>query len=310
MHKILSFLLSLTITLSSYAFTATDKPIQVIVPFAPGGTVDIIFREFQLYATSKGITMIGLYKPGALGVIGLQELTSSTPDGNSIALSLIDSVAAYKISTGKVMNPDHILFLHQSVFAFVVKADSNLNSVEDVVAKMKENKKGVSIGFSTPIQGVITTEVFVKQAKVSEDRVILVNYGKGGAQIISDVIGGHLDIGLAALAQFDSQIKAGKLKAIAVDSTHRLKLYPEVHTLISTYPKLPPINRGICLLINTSTPEQVAFWKKFVSDYKESPRFIARESTEFYEIKTLSPADITKTILENETLLRTLQAKE
>lgn len=310
MKKILiSLILAIAAVSSSAAsFTAVGpKPVQGVIPFAPGGTVDMIFREFQMYSDSKGVNIIGNYRPGALGVLGIQSLAGMPADGNSVALALVDSLAAYKIATGKEIDPNTVLFMHQSVFGFVVRADSKLNTIEDVVAKMKSDKKGVSIGFSTPIQNIIITNVFVKQAKVDPDRVIYINYGKGGAQTITDVISGTIDVGLAAVAQWDPLIKGGKLKLIAVDSAHRLKLYPDVPTLASVYPNLPVINRGICMMVNTSTPDQLDFWKKFINEYKSSARFKDRAHTEFYEIKNLTPAEITTVVEENVEMLKQIK---
>lgn len=305
--KFTILLFSLLLSFSASAFTGTDKPVQVVVPFSPGGTVDGIFREIQLYAATRGIDMRPVYRPGAQGVIGLRELFSQPADGYAISVALIDSVAAYKIATDKDIDPNTIFFLHQSIFGLVMK-NTDGNSLTAVTNRLKTSKSGPSFGYSTPIQQVILNNTFSQMGVV--DNFVMVNYGKSGLTIMTDIGSDSLDVGIGSLATYEPLITAGRLKLIAVDSQTPVSAYPKIPTLRSLYPALSVIHRGSCVVVNSNNEDAVVFWRQFMQDYTSTARFKDRAKTEFYEIKTLTPREITKTVSENVTLLRSIQTKE
>ena len=293
--KFVTIIMSMLLMINAHAFDPTSKPVTVIVPYSPGGTTDMIFRELEKYAITKGINMNPLYKPGASGVIGLQELNSRPGDGYSIGVTLLDSIASYTLMTEKEIDPNNILMIHQNVFGIVVKNEGKFNSWNDVVTRLKNDKKGVSFGYSTPIQEVIYTNV-MKQASIT-DNYILANYSRSGVTIITDIIGETLDAGIGSLITYHQHIQTGKLKLIAVDALSPLSLYPNVPTLKTLYPNLSLPKRGSSIVLpNGITPEAAKFWKQFMSEYSSSPVFLEKSKTEFYEVTKSSVAELKRNI--------------
>lgn len=305
--KFQTFLLLIFLSFNSFAFTGTEKQVQVVVPFAAGGTVDGFFREIQIYAATRGIDMRPVYRPGAQGAIGLRELFSLPSDGYAISVALIDSVAAYKIATNRDVDTNSIFFLHQSIFGIVMK-NTNTSSITEVTSRLKTSNTGATFGYSTPIQSVVLTNMFTQMGVTNN--YVLVNYGKSGLTIISDIGSNALDIGIGSLSTYEPHIISGRLKLIAVDSRYPVETYPNVPTLHSLYPNILAVHRGSCVVINSTNEEATAFWRQFMTDYTNTARFKERAKTEFYEIKKLTPKDISKTVSENVTLLRAIQAKE
>jgi tripartite-type tricarboxylate transporter receptor subunit TctC len=304
--KIFTMIVGMLLMIDAYAFDPTTKPITVVVPYSPGGTTDMIFREMEKYAATKNINLNPLYKPGASGVIGLQELNSRPGDGYSIGVTLLDSVASYTIIIGQDIDPNNILMIHQNIFGIVVKNDGKFSSWTDVITRLKNDKKGVSFGYSTPIQEVIYTNI-MKQAGIA-DNYILANYSRSGVTIITDIIGETLDTGIGSLITYHQHIQTGKLKLIAVDASLPLAMYPNVPTLKSLYPNLSLPKRGSSIVLpNGITPEAAKFWKQFMSDYTSSPVFLEKSKTEFYEVNKSSVAELKRNVNIQVELLKQLK---
>lgn len=292
----------LFLSVSASAFTGTDKQVQVIIPFQAGGTVDAIFREVQLYANSRGISMLPSYRPGAQGVIGLRELRTLPADGYSMAITTLDSVAEYDLFTGTAWDTDDIIYLHQSIMGIVMK-NSPKASLSDMLNEMNRKLKspaGASFGYSTPIQQVTLKNMLSNP----DDNYVLVNYGKSGLTIITDLGSGSLDVGIGSLATYAPHIQSGRLKLLATDSPVTLQAYPDTPTLKSLYPSMPDIVRGTAMVLQSNNPEANAFWRKFMADYQNTTRFRARAMVDFYQIRKVVPGDIQRALNIQKELLR------
>lgn len=292
---------------NTYASELANKQIQVILPFAPGGTVDMIFRDMQTYASSQNINLNPIYKPGANGLIGLKELSQAPTNGLTIGLTLVDSIAAYTLNTKQEVDVNNILFLHRSIFGVVVNAESDLYTWDDLIKKAKFQKKGASIGFSANSQQLLINKV-IELEQIPNEGLIVVNYSKAGSNIISAIIGGHLDAGIGALAMFGPHIDSGKLRLIAVDSNAPSTIYPQASVIKSLYPTLALPGRGSAVVIpNNTNADMVKAWKTFITDYKNSNDFKSKSRLNFQEIGYPSVNAIKKIIDDNIDLLNQLK---
>ena len=77
-------------------FDPTEKSTQVIIPFTPGGSIDINFKYMQRYAAQQKINLIAVYRPGAEGVIGLNKLVDACTDGYCLGFTNLSSVAMHR----------------------------------------------------------------------------------------------------------------------------------------------------------------------------------------------------------------------
>lgn len=304
--KLISFLLLLCLSFNSFAFTGTEKPVVVIIPFSAGGTVTGFFNDLQRYAATRGIEMRPSYHPGGQGVIAFRELYSLPSDGYAISITLLDFISAYKDSTNNDVDPNNIFYLHQTV-AGIVSKNANIKTMADIQNRLKPNKSGLSFGFASPAHAVILNNVFTQMGDTHN--IVMVNY-KSSVTIITDTFSDSLDVAIGSFTNYDQYVKTGRLHLIAVTSNNPLPSYPSVPTLRSLYPNIPESQGGSCVVVNSTNGQVVSFWKQLVTDYKNSAKFKERANTEFYEIKALTPADISRTISEGVLRIQTTREKK
>lgn len=306
-RTLLSIIMCSLVSLSAFAFDPTTKPVKVIIPYSPGGTIDRFFRDIQQYASAKDIVMIPEYKLGASGVVGLKELQERAPDGHSLSVALLEVAARYTIMTKESIDPKNVMFLNKSNFGYMVKSSSRFSSWKDVVAELKRTDiKGVSIGYATPLQRV---EIQALLEQIGPNNAILVDYGRSGLTVLTDLMSESLDVAMGALATYDKLIDTGKLTLVAVSSEQPIEKYAAVPTLKSLYPNMRNLGtRGSVVLIANNTPKEIVdYWRTFITEYKKSPTFIEKAKADYYEILTVGPAEIQTTINSNARTLESIK---
>lgn len=274
--KILKYfvsLLILTIT-NAYAFNPTSKPITVVIPFAPGGGVDQTFRHFEKYASKKGLIFIPVYKPGAEGLIGMNEIASMPKDGYYISFGTAGTIA-----TQRIKNPtaelDPITAVRNSISVFITHKNSGINSIQDLY------KGTVTVGYGAPGQKMLL-EQFVELSKKKPD-FVLVPY-KGGAPVVQDIAGGHIQLGAPPLLISKAMIDSGKIKIIAVGSSQRLQEYPDVPTINSFIPGWQDVDAFAFILPKNTDPTAEKFWEQFLKEYMSDRSVQAEFIKEFNEL--------------------------
>ena len=222
------------------AATYPSKPIKIIVPYAPGGTSDILARIVgQKLGDAWGQQVIIDNKPGANGNIGADMVAKSPPDGYTLLLadigSLAISPAVYPTlpfdpakdfaPVGMVAYSPHILVVHPSVKANNVKELVELAKASP--GKMNYATSGV--GGAPQLAGV----EFAQRAGVSWTYIPY----KGGAQAIADIAAGQANVMFNGMLATYPQVKAGNLRILAVSGASRWASIPDVPTVAeSGYP--------------------------------------------------------------------------
>ena len=241
-----SALLCLCLSLFSVASSATtefpNKPVRLIIPYPPGGGTDILAR---LVASKVSETMkwniVTENRPGAGGSIGLEAAARSTPDGYTLCLAETSNLAinpALYPNLGYDPETDFspIMFIGSLPLVLVVSADSPYHSVASLVAAAKKNPLTMASSGNGTV-GHLAGEMFKIQAGIP----ILHAPYKGAAPAINDIIGGRVTMFFGSLPSLRTQIVAGKLKALAVTSSARATMLPEVPTFKeSGYPEFEP----------------------------------------------------------------------
>jgi tripartite-type tricarboxylate transporter receptor subunit TctC len=250
-------LLSLLLFTNAYAFDPTSKPITVVIPFTPGGGVDQTFRHFEKYAARKGLNFVALYKPGAEGLIGMNEIASLPGDGYHISFGTVGTVAVQRIK-----NPSAevvpVTAIKNSVTAYVTHKNSGIMSIQDLY-----NGK-ISAGFGAPGQKMLL-EKFIELSKNKID-FILVPY-KGGAMVINDLAGGHIQFGAPPMVISKSQIDAGSIRLLAVGSSRRLVDYPNVPTIASIFLDWQDVDAFTFILPKNTNPAAEKYWSQLLKEY-------------------------------------------
>jgi tripartite-type tricarboxylate transporter receptor subunit TctC len=214
-----------------------DKPIRVIVPFTPGGPSDIVLRGAaeKMIAVLKQPIVID-NKPGAAGNLGAAEAARATPDGYTW-LWTTDTLITVNPHVYPKLNfapADLEPVMRASAFSQTLVCNPGVGAatVTDLVRKAKQRTVTyASGGAGSP--GHLTTELFNTVAGITMTHIPY----KGPAPAMQDVMGGQVDCGFLAGPTVLSQVRAGKLVALAVSGARRSALVPEVPTVSeSGYP--------------------------------------------------------------------------
>ncbi|URI10761.1 tripartite tricarboxylate transporter substrate binding protein [Aquincola tertiaricarbonis] len=210
------------------------KPIRIVVPFAAGGTSDVLARALgaQLQTALKQTVIID-NKAGAGGVIGADSVAKSPADGytlllGTIATHAINPALLPKIPYNAAKDFAPVMLLGSISNVLLVGPEQPFKTVKDVVAAAK-SKPG-TLQFASAGQGTsqhLSGETFKLLAGVD---ITHVPY-KGSAPAIQDVMGGQVPMSFETALVALPQIKAGKVKALAVTSARRSAVLPDVPTM-------------------------------------------------------------------------------
>ena len=229
----------LALALASHAQTTApapwpSKPIRMIVPFPPGGSTDAIVRIVAPKLGERlGQQVVVDNRPGAGGNIGLAALAKSDPDGYTIGVGAAGGLAANAALYPKMPFDAQKDFVPISLlahipFVLVVPPTSPIKSVADLIAQAKAEPGKVSVGHGGNGTAMhLSVQLLKLMAKVDLTEIAY----KGSGPVALDVIGGQVPAGMLDLPSVLQQIKAGKVRALAVTGSTRLAQLPDVPTL-------------------------------------------------------------------------------
>jgi tripartite-type tricarboxylate transporter receptor subunit TctC len=237
-----------------------SKPVRIIVPFPPGGPADIFGRGLaQGMSAELGQPVLIENVSGVGGVLGVDRVAKSPPDGYTLALNSASTVSIAPFSLSKmpydvkkdfalitvVVRVPEVLVVHpslpvDSLSAFILYAKANPGKV---------NFGSAGGGSITHLAG----ELLKAEAKID---IVHVPY-KGAAPAASDLLGGQVQMGIFDVPILLPHIRSGKLKALAVTSAKRAPSLPEVPTTVeANYPNVTSDN-WYGLLAPAATPPDI-----------------------------------------------------
>ncbi len=234
-----------------------SRPIQVIIPFAPGDT-DVLLRPFaDRMAEYLGQPMSFVYKPGAAGTLGAGVVASSKPDGYTLlgssqsCLTIVPHVQKEVPCTHESFAP--IACLVESPILLLTQAGARWKDLKELVADAKKNPDQINYTSAGTFNvGNIAHEAFAMRAGVKFH--FIPSQGSGPA--ITAVLGGHVHLASAAIAAALPHLKSGALRSLAVYTEKRKRAIPDVPTFVEMgYSVVAPVNYGF--LAPKGTPKEV-----------------------------------------------------
>ena len=237
-----------------------SKPVRVIVPFPPGGPADIFGRGLaQGMSAELGQPVLIENVSGVGGVLGVDRVAKSPPDGYTLALNSASTVSIAPFSLSKMpydVKKDFALItvVVRVPEVLVVHPSLPVDSLSAFISYAKANPGKVNFGSAGG--GSITHlagELLKAEAKIE---IVHVPY-KGAAPAVSDLLGGQVQMGIFDVPILLPHIRSGKLKALAVTSAKRTSSLPDVPTTVeANYPNVTSDN-WYGLLAPAATPSEV-----------------------------------------------------
>jgi tripartite-type tricarboxylate transporter receptor subunit TctC len=249
--------------------------VKLVVPFPPGGSLDIVGREIaQKLTEAWGQSVVVENKPGAGGNIGADFVAKSAPDGYTVVMGALSTHAVNptlypKMPYDAVKDFAPISMIAITPNVLVVPVNSPINSVKDLIAaaKAKPGKLAFASG-SNGSAGHLAGELFKVETHTD---VIHVPY-KGAAPATQGVLACDTELMFDNLANAMAEVKGGKVKALAVTTAKRSPLAPDLPTM--TEAGLPgfDISTWFGLMAPAGTPKDVvARWNRDLVKILESP---------------------------------------
>jgi tripartite-type tricarboxylate transporter receptor subunit TctC len=253
--KIIALVAALGFAVSGPASAAwpEDKPIEVVVGFAPGGGTDVMARKllpFVERALGGKAKFVVLNKPGAGGEIAFASIARAAPDAYSIGVVNVPGYNFLPMTRKTQYTMDEIRLVARVVEdpnVIVVPADSRFKDLPDVIAVLRSKPGSVTFGHNgAGTNGHLAIRMLAAAAKVEPNEI---SY-RGTAAQRTDLLGGHLEVGMVSLSEIPELhgTNKGQLRVIAMLSKKRFPTLPEVPTAEEVgFPVMTTAERGFAV---------------------------------------------------------------
>jgi len=295
-RRLLAAFIGATAALASTHTVAAypDKPIRLVVPFAPGGGTDTIARTLAAgMSTELGKQIIIDNKPGAGTILGTDAVAKSAPDGYNIVIATFahavnpSLVAKLPYPQDKAFAP--ITLIAKGPNVLVVRADSPYKTVKDIVDAARA--KPGTLTYASQGNGTsahLAGEMLTNLAKIQMTHVPY----RGAGPAITDLIGGQVDMIFGTAAAVSPFVQSGKLRAIAVTSPQPSPSLKGIPTIAATVPGYA-VESWYGLYAPAGTPPDVI--QKLSAAAKKAARsseFAKRIEQEGLEVTATDPAEL------------------
>ena len=264
MHTCLTTLAAAAVLISSLTQGAAQewpvRPVTMVVPFTSGTTSDVVARALMDHLSKAiGQPIVIDNRGGAGGNIGAGMVAKAKPDGYTILLATTGPAATNKLMY-KTMSFDpqrdfaSIVLVGKAPVIIVARPNGPANSLQGLIGYAKANPDKVTAGFpGNGTLGHITGKLLQERSGIKFGET---QY-RGSTPIITDLLGGHIDIAMDSMAAYVPQVQDGKLRALAIASSRRFAGLPDVPA--ASEAGLPGFEASVwyAMLAPTGTPAPV-----------------------------------------------------
>jgi tripartite-type tricarboxylate transporter receptor subunit TctC len=278
MRRVAASLIAFAMTLSSAALveaqTYPTRPITIIVPFPAGALSDAAARILQpKLAEALGQSVVIENRGGAGGVTGTAAVARAQPDGYTLLITVNAPVVMgpalqknYPFDPAKALAG--VSLLTETYLALVVRNDSPIKSVADVIRLAKEKPGQLTFGSA----GVGSAHQ-IAGALLNAKAGIAINHVpfQGGAPAVQNLVGGHIDMSFATLPSVMPLVKGGQLRLVAMAEPKRYAGLPDLPTVNETVPGVETTS-WVGFLAPAGTPKEIRErLAKIVADAMQTP---------------------------------------
>lgn len=235
-----------------------SKPVRVIVPFGAGGGTDIQGRLLsKKFYESMAQTFVVDNRPGASGLIGADIALKSPPDGYTIlfttaSLSVNITLYGKKVTFDPYKDMQPISWISSVPLVLVTHPSVPAKNVKELIALAKKTGKLNAASNGSGTTSHLSIEMLKQMAGVD---VVHVPY-KGGGPSMAALIGGEIDFAFATALTAQPQLKAGKVRGLAVTTAKRSRAFPDLPTMASLYPGFESDN-WYAMFFPAGTPKEI-----------------------------------------------------
>ena len=238
-----------------------NRPIMMIVPFAPGGASDFVIRSLQPGISQiLGQQIVIDNRAGAAGMIGTDTAARAAPDGYTAFLGNIGTITINPgVNANMRVKPDRdfapVTLCADTPSILIARPDFPANNVSELIAYVKANQGKVT--FATPGSSTLNRlemEVFKKDAGLD---MVHVPYKGGAGPAVTDVLAGHVDMMFTTLSSAMEFVRTKSVKALAVTTRERMADLPDVPTMYELGWKNLVTSSWQGVLVPTGTPRPI-----------------------------------------------------
>ena len=212
------------------AATFPEKEVQIIIPWAPGGATDLIFRALAA-STEKylGQAVVIVNKAGGGGAVGYVEGSKAKPDGYTLVTAVTPlTILPHQVKTSFTYKDfEPVINVVRDPAMFLVRSDAPWKTTKEFLEQAKKNPGMISVGNSGSGGGVhLIAMAFEKAMGVKFNHIPF----SGGGPSVTALLGGHINAVSVSPPEGISQVQAGKLRIMALFSEERFDMFPDIPT--------------------------------------------------------------------------------
>ncbi len=211
------------------------KPIKLIVPFAAGGPIDVMARLIGQWLSSSLGQVVVDNRPGASGAIGTRAAAAAEPDGHTLLIGSVTTLAtgpllARNVGYDPVKDFVPVAMLASTPFALVVAPRIPVTTPQELIAYARANPGKLNFGTPTGTLAHLTGELFRLRTGID---FVVIPY-KGAATAVTDILAGQVDMTFEPTSVLVSHIHDGKVRPLGITSAVRSRELPGVPTMIES----------------------------------------------------------------------------
>lgn len=242
-----------------------QRPVNIVMPFAPGGGTDIILRHLQAYGERHRIIFTPDYRSGAEGFLAMRHGASQRGDGYSLTIGTVATMAHQRDGFDAVRSFDQLTGLRGTIFFLVT--NNNIRSFDDLLMIMRNPSINVAVGSGAPSQRIVIEDLINFFAPNSTNPIV--NY-RGTSGVIQDLIGRHIQWGLIPGSTAMPVLRSGSINVVATEAP-RDQSGVDVPMISEYMPSYQRHDFSLIAMPHNSNADAREFWLNWFRTYVTDP---------------------------------------